>query len=447
MLAAGFVFVAQGGEQGSKADGVIEQYLAATGGREALASIQDRTTHAKLSVMGMTGTMVWQEKAPNKMHQAVDMIMAKVENWFDGQHGYRLDPMQGAGPYSDQDLEEARENYVIAPLLHYKKRGWTAEYVGEEPVAEKAAQVVRLTEPSGAKHTYYFDSSTHYLVKQVSPLPAREGQGNQELLYSDYRDVSGFKFPFNIKRVTPGMTSEIVVESIEVNSKLDDSIFQYEGDPWRIISRHVQAIGGLAAWQELKSLRRNAILRIVNLQGTASTVWKSPDAFYHEVQLGQTQMKLGSDGKTGWMGDQTASDVAVKDWKTYTFLWSNRYLFPDSGINAYYKGTEKVGERDAYVVSVQFPFGADVTFYYDKESYFLLKDVSRHSAPSINNLLIATFYDDYRTVGRLKLPFRFREEVPLTPPIVAEFEITDYQLNYKAEDSLFQPVVTPQPPK
>jgi hypothetical protein len=147
------------------------------------------------------------------------------------------------------------------------------------------------------------------------------------------------------------------------------------------------------------------------------------------------------------MADQTANEVAVKDWKTYTFLWSSRYLFPDSGINAYYKGTEKVGERDAYVVSVQFPFGAEVTFYYDKETYLLLKDVSRHSAPSINNLLIPTFYDDYRTVGRVKLPFRFREEVPLAPPIVAEFEITDYQLNYKAEDSLFQPAARPQPPQ
>lgn len=446
-IVAGLTQAASGGENSMKANRLVEEYLTATGGREALSSIKDRTVTAELSVMGMTGTMKWHEKVPNKMHQSVDMGMAKVEFWFDGHRGYRIDPMQGAGPYSPQDVEEARKNDVIVPLLHYQENGWSAEYLGEEPLGDGTAQVVRLTDATGEARTYYFDPSTHYLVKQVSPLPAREGKGDQELFFSDYREVAGTKTPFLITRVVPGMKSEIVVGSIEVNTGLADSLFEYEGDPWKILAHHLEAIGGLQAWQELTSLRRNAILRIANLQGVAITVWKSPELFYHEVELGPTHLKLGSNGKTGWMDGQPVGDVAVTNWRTYTYLWTGRYLFPGSGVKADYQGTEKVGERDAYVVRLQFPFGPEVTCYYDKESYLLLKDVSRHSAKGIDNLLISTLYEDYRTVGGLKLPFQFREEVPLTPPITAAFEVSDYQLNPVVEDSLFQPPAAPETPK
>ncbi len=444
VIAAGLALSAYGGDESLEADRVVEKYLAAVGGREALSSIEDRTLTAKLMVMGMTGTMEWHEKVPNKMHQTVDMVIARVETWFDGERGYRIDPMLGAGPYSDEDVEEAKQNYVVAPLLSYKQRGWTARYLGEEPVGDQRAYVVEFTDEKGKVSTYYFDTSSYYLVKLVSPLPAREGPGNQELSFSDYREVDGVKFPYMMTRATPGMASEIVIESIELNTGLEDSLFRYARDPRVILAQHLEAIGGQEAWQKLNSIRRDAALHIGEMQGTATTVWKAPEFFYHRAEIGPAVAEVGSNGERGWMGDQTADTVAVKNWKLYAYLMGGRYLLPGAGIEATYKGTEKVGEREAYVVDIRLPFGADLTCYYDKENYLLLKDVSRHSAPGIDNLLIETLYDDYRSVGPVKLPFHFREVVPLTPPMVAAFEVTSYQLDQPTDDSMFSGPASPE---
>jgi len=215
------------GQENVSADQVIESYLQAVGGEKALAAIQDRTLKGTLSVFGMSGTLLWQEKVPNKMHQMIDMGMAKVESWFDGNQGYRMDPNRGDGPYSAQEVEEAKGNYVICPFLGYKERGFKLHYLKTEKVGDSEADVVEGPDAKGKVTTYYFDKSTHYLVQIVSPLPANEGSGNQELKFSDYRDVKGVKFPFKLVRATSALTVEMVFDSIEVNTGLADTVFQH----------------------------------------------------------------------------------------------------------------------------------------------------------------------------------------------------------------------------
>jgi len=210
-------------------DQVIERYLEAIGGRQALEAIQDRTLKGKLSAFGMPGTMELHEKRPNKMHQFIDMGMVQIEVWFDGEKGYRNDPMQGAGPFTDEDTEEAKANYVISPLANYRERGLKARYVETANVGERPAHVVELTDPRGKAVRFYFDSASHEIVKLVAPLPAREGTGEQEIALSDYREVAGVRFPFKLVRTTATMTVEIETESLEVNTNLDDALFRPPG--------------------------------------------------------------------------------------------------------------------------------------------------------------------------------------------------------------------------
>jgi hypothetical protein len=209
------------------ADQVFESYFQATGGSPALASIQDRTLNGTVSVFGMSGTILWHEKVPNKTHQLFDMGMAKVEMWFDGNQGYRIDPNRGDGPYSAEEIEEAKDNPVISPLLGAKERGLKFRYVKIDKVGDKEADVVEATDPKGRVITYYFDKATHYLVQIVTPIPESRGGGSMEVGFSDYRDVKGVKFPFKIVNTTTAMTFEMVFDSIEVNTGLADTVFQH----------------------------------------------------------------------------------------------------------------------------------------------------------------------------------------------------------------------------
>lgn len=213
-------------DAGADPDAVIQRHFEAIGGREKVAALRDRISTGNLSVMGMTGRIEIREKVPNKIHQLVDMGVVRVETWFDGEQGYREDPMQGSGPFEGEELEDARNTYVIAPLLTYRERGWKARYGGESEVEGSHVSVVELVDHRERVIRYFFDQQTHLLRKVVAPVPSREGGGEQEIVLSDVREVEGVKFPFKLIRTTPAMTVEVEFDSIETNTGLPDDVFR-----------------------------------------------------------------------------------------------------------------------------------------------------------------------------------------------------------------------------
>jgi outer membrane lipoprotein-sorting protein len=229
----GYNLAAVAGEKDPDPSSIIESHLKAMGGREAIAAIHDKTTKGTMTISGLspaplTGTITIQQKSMNMIHQYIDLGMAQTENWFDGEKGYHVDPLKGPGPYSDTEIDEAKQVFVMSPFLNYKERGLKASYEGKDTVNGKETLVVKLRDPKGIINTFYFDASTYYLVKLIAPLPAAEGTGEQSVLLSDYREVGGLKHAFKTVRSSPAMTIEVTVDSIQMNTGLDDSVFRHK---------------------------------------------------------------------------------------------------------------------------------------------------------------------------------------------------------------------------
>ncbi len=230
-LAAGFLSLPGAFGQGNPSgDQIVENYLQAMGGRKALAAIQDQTMKGTFSVSGMSGTILIQKKSPNKTHQLFDLGTAKAETWFDGTQGYRINPMRGDGPFTAEEVAEAKATNVISPFLNSQERGVKLKYVKKDKVGDSEADVVDATDSGGKVTTYFFDTFTHYLIQVVAPVPAGEGEGTLEIKMSDYRDVKGLKFPFKTVRSTPAMTIEMVIDSVEVNVGIADTAFQHSAN-------------------------------------------------------------------------------------------------------------------------------------------------------------------------------------------------------------------------
>jgi hypothetical protein len=212
---------------------IIVSHLKAIGGKDAVAAVHDKKMKGTITITGMSpapivGSIETQQKAPNMIHQYVDVGVAQSESWFDGEKGYRVDPLRGAGPYSDVEVEEAKQVLVMSPFLNYQERGTTTRFVGKDNVGGQETLMVELKNTKGTITTYYFDAATYYLVKFVAPLPAAEGTGEQSFLLSDYREVQGVKHAFKVTRSTSTMTVDIAFDSIQVNTGLDDSIFRHK---------------------------------------------------------------------------------------------------------------------------------------------------------------------------------------------------------------------------
>jgi zinc protease len=183
----------------------------------------------------------------------------------------------------------------------------------------------------------------------------------------------------------------------------------------QILDRYVEATGGRAAWQKLTS--RISIGTIdapsMNLSGKIEIREKAPDRVLAVITIAGASFRQGFDGTVGWTDDpenglreQTGAELseARRDADFYHGLDMHKLYGKLSVI-----GTEKIGDRLAYVVEAALPEGGTPDrFYFDVQSGLRLRVISRHH-DSEGVMEQRVDYEDYREVDGVKLPFVIHE--------------------------------------
>lgn len=219
------------------ADAVVEAYLAALGGREALGKVTSRkaTGTATVTTPGgpISGPIELVLRAPNKsrMHMTLDLrplggAEMTIDRGFDGTHGYMKNSMQGTTEVAGSELENLRNNILPSPLLTYKESGTKIELLPQEKVAGKDTVVLLVTPKTGSVVRIYLDSQTHLVVRTITKISTPEtGEIEQTSDLSDYRTVDGIKVAFHIENTNPVQSLTIVFSKVEHNLAVDDAIF------------------------------------------------------------------------------------------------------------------------------------------------------------------------------------------------------------------------------
>jgi outer membrane lipoprotein-sorting protein len=207
-------------------DQVIQKNIDAKGGLTRLKAIQTIKQTATLSMQGAEFAITMYSKRPNYVRQEMSVNGQLVVNGFDGLSPWILNPNVApraivvTGPQAEQIRQQSNFD---SQLMDYKALGLTAAMNGFEMMGGRRVVHVRLTSPDGHRSDVYLDGET-YLDAKVST------QNNQLRLdqeMSDYRDQDGIKVPFLIRTLTNGVVqSELKVQKVEFNVKLDDALFK-----------------------------------------------------------------------------------------------------------------------------------------------------------------------------------------------------------------------------
>jgi len=74
----------------------------------------------------------------------------------------------------------------------------------------------------------YIDATSYLLLKETSKQKFQDKEVESERIMSNYKMVDGLNFPFTMEMRQAGeSTGQILtVENVEVNPKVDDSIFK-----------------------------------------------------------------------------------------------------------------------------------------------------------------------------------------------------------------------------
>jgi len=219
------------------ADDVVEKYLAAIGGRQALAKLTSRTMVGTITLATpqgeLSGPVEVYTQAPNKSRTVVKLDLSAfgagqvtVDQRFDGTAGYLIDTLQGNRDITGNQLENMKNAVFPTPLIGYKDRGATLELSGEEKIGERDALVLVLKPKTGSASRQYIDAETYLPISTVIKVDVPQfGEVEQTTELSDYRDVDGVKVPFAVKATSAVQSSTVVITKVEHNAKIDEALF------------------------------------------------------------------------------------------------------------------------------------------------------------------------------------------------------------------------------
>jgi outer membrane lipoprotein-sorting protein len=209
-----------------------------------------------------------------------------------------------------------------------------------------------------------------------------------------------------------------------------------------ILTKHVEAIGGVKANKKITTRVIQGSLKMPALGETEATVTiytKAPDKIVSLIKIPNAgPIKEGYDGKVAW----AQTPFAPVTQKTGALLkqakeQSNFYRPIDykTGYSKWeYGGERKLDGKAAHVLKGTTDDGRTETYYLDKKTLMILKAEIPIVSPSGPMNTVTTF-SDYRKVDGVVLPHKINMIEPLAA--VFTIEITEIKQNVKVEDSLF----------
>jgi outer membrane lipoprotein-sorting protein len=209
------------------AEEVLDKYITAIGGKDALAKVTDVTT--SMSSEGQMGAIMItrKQKLPNKFSMVINANGMEVMKQTGDGAKIVMGGMQGnSTTLEGSAAQQMTAMNVIFPELHYAENGVKSTVVGPEKIDGKDTYKLSHTTADGsATWTDNFDATTGLKVQSVTTTKNARGEMTMTSLYSDYKEVSGIKFPMTIAQQSPRGPMTMTVDNVKINKGLKDSDF------------------------------------------------------------------------------------------------------------------------------------------------------------------------------------------------------------------------------
>ncbi|HZC65463.1 MAG TPA: c-type cytochrome [Candidatus Dormibacteraeota bacterium] len=206
------------------AEQLLDKYLAAVGGADALKKITSRVETGAASFAGQSVPVDVYAKAPDKRLSAVHLKDGDSLTAFDGQQGWLSVParthMMSAAENSSARIDADFYFPINIKTLYEKFRVEPGEKIdGHDTyllIGRKEGQPpLRL----------YLDTQSGLLLRLVRYAETPLGRNPTQIDYADYRESGGVKIPFRWTLARPGNQFTIQITDVKQNVAIDDSKF------------------------------------------------------------------------------------------------------------------------------------------------------------------------------------------------------------------------------
>ncbi len=217
---------------GQTADELIAKNIAAKGGLEKIQAIQTLRLTGNLDAGGFKAAVGQENKRPGQVRQTFSLQGMTNITAYDGSAGWAVRPFGGKkdpallgeddmhGLLLDADLD--------GPLVDYKAKGNTVEYLGMDQVDGDDAYKLKVTLKNGDIIYYYLDPETCLEIRKEFQFHIRGSVREFASEMGSYKPVAGVMFPFSVAsgpKNNPDNWATVTFDKIEVNVALDEADF------------------------------------------------------------------------------------------------------------------------------------------------------------------------------------------------------------------------------
>ena len=220
-------------------DGLVAKNVEAKGGAQALAAVQSLSLHGKLLANQgrLEFTYVQIKKRPGAVREETSLQGMTRVDAYDGMEGWKISPFGGRKDPEKVSVDDAKslveDAEVDGPLVDWKAKGSTVEYLGTEDVEGTLAHKLKVVRKNGDVNYVYLDPDHFLEIRIITQRMENGAQVENETDLGDYEKINGVYFPFSIEGGPKGSTDKqkIIFEKAEANTPVDDAIFKFPTTP------------------------------------------------------------------------------------------------------------------------------------------------------------------------------------------------------------------------
>jgi len=184
-------------------------------------------------------------------------------------------------------------------------------------------------------------------------------------------------------------------------------------DVHKILDQYLKAVGGSKVVSKLQTVSLDgtfagsSISETGDKPGTYTFILKQPNRYYSEVRADGKTLIDGYDGKSAWHQMESGEistllgEQAVQVEAAARYYNARMQSLAKLKIGAAYKGEAQVHGRAAQQVELTYPTGVQWEVFFDPQTHLIVEEKAL-----ISGVPRDIFYDDYRAVNGLKVPYK-----------------------------------------
>lgn len=220
------------------AEELVAKNLQAKGGVDKIKAIKSLRFSGKFQQGSFTAQVAQDAKAPEDLREMFTIQGMTQIQAYDGATGWQISPFQGRRDpeiLGEDDLRDITEDAdFYGPLVDYKEKGNSVEYLGLDTVDGDDAHRLKVTLKNGDIIYYYLDPDTYIEIRTERQQFIRGAVRESQTDLGSYKQVNGVYFPFSIAsgpKNRPDQKGTITIEKMEANVNLPDSEFKMPAAP------------------------------------------------------------------------------------------------------------------------------------------------------------------------------------------------------------------------